>query len=1116
MDGKIASGIRDNHNRGRIGDFLKEKIKPGSRLSFVSAFFTIYAYHHLKDELDKIEGLDFLFGEPRFVSSLDPEKTDKKAFKIEDDELQLSNRLQQKKVAMDCAQWIREKVNIRSVRKPNFLHGKLYHINNNGVNEAIIGSSNFTVRGLGLNEQFNIELNLEVDSRRDREDLYEWFHEIWNDEALVEDVKDSVLQYLEQLYQENEPEFLYFKTLFHIFERFLEEQVEEGLLYERSLLTETDIWNTLFEFQKDGVKAAINKIMRHNGCIIADSVGLGKTYEALAIIKHFELLNYRILVLCPKKLKDNWTIYQAHTANVLNPFLDDRFGYTVISHSDLSREQGFSGDVDLAKFNWGNFDLIVIDESHNFRNNTKGKWDEDGNLIRKSRYERLMEDILKSGLKTKVLMLSATPVNNTLSDLRNQIYFITEGNDHAFSETMEIRSINETLKSSQATFTRWADSKKQAEVNTQDLLERLPSSFFKLLDEVTIARSRKHIQNYYQNEMSRIGRFPERVKPISLYPEIDLKKRFLTYDKLNDEISNYQLSLFNPSKYVKPEYRAKYIEKSTSRQVIYFTQEDREHFLIGMMKVNFLKRLESSVEAFEITLERTIAKIETLIKKILKFQVKQLTTPELDFSELNIDDLDDEELADALQVGKKLTFNLAHLDIKRWLKDLERDQKQLQSLWQAAKEVAPEDDAKLKELKGLIEKKVKNPTKDARGISNRKVLVFTAFADTASYLFEQLRQWASTELGVHIALVTGGHSGNKTTFGNTEFAQILTNFSPISKNRDRITSMPQEGEIDILIATDCISEGQNLQDCDYVINYDIHWNPVRIIQRFGRIDRIGSLHKKIQMVNFWPTKDLEKYINLKNRVEARMALVDITATGDEGILSNEQLRELITDELNYREKQLLRLREEVLDLEEFNETVTLSEFTLDDFRMELTRYLEKNRKLLEDAPLGLYALVPSPSGNLADHGHYDTLDKTTREIIAPGVIFCLKHKGGADGTEQVNPLQPYYLVYIREDGVVRYSFTHAKQILEIYRLLCAERKTPYRELCNLFNTETSNGDDMSKYSDLLNKAVKAIVGTFKKRNLANLATDRGGRLVDAQRQIKDTSDFELITWLVIK
>jgi len=457
MNKTINSGIRDNHKRGKVGDFLKEKIKPDSKLSIVSAYFTIYAYRHLKDKLDKIEKLDFLFGEPRFVSSLDPEKTDHKSFKIEDEELQLSNRLQQKKVALECANWIRDKVNIRSMVRPNFLHGKLYHVNNDGVNEAIIGSSNFTVRGLGLNDQPNIELNLEVDSRRDREDLFDWFQEIWNDDELVEDVKDKVLEYLQQLYQENNPEFIYFKTLFHIFKKFLDDQAKEGLLYEKSLLTETDIWKTLFEFQKDGVKAAINKIMRHNGCIIADSVGLGKTYEALGIIKHFELLNYKVLVLCPKKLKENWTIYQAHTANVLNPFPNDRFGYTVLCHTDLSRDKGNSGDIDLENFQWGNFDLIVIDESHNFRNNTKGKKDEEGKIIRKSRYERLLKDILQSGLKTKVLMLSATPVNNTLSDLRNQIYFITEGKDQAFSETMEIRSINETLKSSQATFTKWAD-----------------------------------------------------------------------------------------------------------------------------------------------------------------------------------------------------------------------------------------------------------------------------------------------------------------------------------------------------------------------------------------------------------------------------------------------------------------------------------------------------------------------------------------------------------------------------------------------------------------------------------------------------------------------------------
>lgn len=1115
MQNSFNSGIRDNHKRGKIGDFLREKITSGSKLSIVSAYFTIYAYHNLKDELDQIDKLDFLFGEPRFVRSLDPDKTDKKAFKIEDEELQLSYRLEQKKIAKECADWIRAKVNIRSMVRPNFLHGKLYHINNNGINDAIIGSSNFTVRGLGLNEQSNIELNLEVDSRRDQEDLFQWFQEIWNDKDLVEDVKDQVLEYLEQFYQENEPEFIYYKTLYHIFEKFIDDQTKEGLLYEKSLLTETDVWKKLFEFQKDGVKAAINKILKHNGCIIADSVGLGKTYEALAIIKYFELLNYKALVLCPKKLKENWTIYQAYTANILNPFASDRFGYTVLCHSDLSRDKGKSGDIDLRKINWGNFDLVVIDESHNFRNNTKGKRDEEGQIIRKSRYERLMEDIIKSSVRTRVLMLSATPVNNTLSDLRNQFYFITEANDHVFSESIGIHSISETLKGAQTTFTRWADPKKSQERNTKDLLEHLSSAFFTLLDELTIARSRKHIHNYYKDEMARIGNFPERLKPVSLFPKIDTKDRFLSYDKINDEISDYQLSLFNPSKYVKPEFKAMYEEKSKTAGVGVFTQATREHFLIGMMKVNFLKRLESSVKSFEITMDRTITKISALSEKIINFKVAKLKNPEIDFSELNVDDLDDEELTDALRVGKKLTFNLAHLDLNKWETDLQKDKDQLTVLHNAARAISPKDDAKLQKLKSLIRKKIENPTTNIKNQPNKKVLVFTAFADTARYIYDNLVDWAQRDLNTHIAIVTGGDSANKTTFGNSEFNQVLTNFSPLAKQRKLISSIPQEGEIDILIATDCISEGQNLQDCDYLINYDIHWNPVRIIQRFGRIDRIGSQNKSVQLVNFWPTKDLEKYINLKNRVEARMALVDITATGDEGILNNEQLKELITDDLNYREKQLLRLKDEVLDLEEFNETVTLSEFTLDDFRMELSRYIEKNRELLEDAPFGLYTVVPSPSGEFSTHGSYDNLDSKTTQIIAPGVIFCLKQKGDTSGNEMVNPLQPYFLVYIRNDGIVRYSFTQAKQILEIYRLLCSDKKFPYQELCSLFNNQTQNGNDMSYYTDLMNKAVNAIVSTFKKRNISNLLAGRSGKLVGEQHQIKDTSNFELITWLII-
>ncbi|KAA3619696.1 MAG: ATP-dependent helicase [Calditrichaeota bacterium] len=1111
----ILTGIRDNHNRGKVGDFLNEKIKSGSKLSVVSAFFTIYAYAHLKEKLDEIDSMDFLFGEPKFVSAIDPEKTDSKSFHINNEEINLSKKLEQKRIARECANWIAKKVNIRSIKKSNLLHGKLYHINNDGIEEAILGSSNFTVRGLGFGELSNIELNLEVDSRRDRSDLFTWFQEIWNDAELVEDVKAKVLDYLKLLYRENEPEFVYYKTLFHIFEKFLGEQADTGLLYQKTVLVETEVWKKLFEFQKDGVRAAINKILKHNGCIIADSVGLGKTFEALAIIKHFELLNYRVLVLCPKKLKENWNVYQAQNNSKLNPFLKDRFSFSVLCHTDLSRDAGYSGDINLEQLNWGNYDLIVIDESHNFRNNTKGKRDDEGQIIKKSRYERLMEDIISSGVKTKVLLLSATPVNNTLSDLRNQIYFITESNDHAFTETIGIASIKDTLQGAQRSFTHWADTTKGSERNTGELLDQLSSSFFTILDELTIARSRKHVQNYYKDELENIGQFPERKKPISLYPEIDLKKRFLSYDKLNSEISNYQLSLFNPSKFIKPEYKQIYIEKTKTRGVQVFTQIDRESFLINMMKINFLKRLESSVESFEITMDRTIKKIERLLNKIEKFEKMQLENEDIDYEELEPENLEDEELADALQVGKKLTFNLAHLNLDNWVKELKNDKDQLIVLHNAAQSVEPVDDAKLIQLKDVIETKVNQPTKNNDGKINRKIVVFTAFADTALYLYNQLKDWSKEDLKTEIAMVSGGNSENKATFGNKEFNHILTNFSPISKQRADIDSMPQEGEIDILIATDCISEGQNLQDCDLLVNYDIHWNPVRIIQRFGRIDRIGSRNKSIQLVNFWPTKDLEKYINLKNRVEARMALVDITATGDDALL-NESMKGLVEDEITYREKQLLRFKDEVLDLEDFSETVTLSEFTLDDFRMELSRYIEKNRKVLEDAPLGLYAIVPSPTSKYSKEKNVNLFDHVIQKTIRPGIIFCLKQKGDTSGNEQVNPLQPYYLVYLYEEGDVRFNFTHPKQILEVFRLLCSEKTEPYQKLCAIFNKETNDGTDMKLYKNSLDRAVKAIVSTFKRRTVQNLLSGRGGQIIDEQKQISQTSDFDLITWLIIK
>lgn len=1108
----ILSSIKDNHKRGSVGQFLRETIKPDSSLSIVSAYFTIYAYNQLKAELDGISDLKFLFGEPTFIRSLDPSKVNKRDFKIEDDKIviPIESRLIQKAIAKQCSDWLSEKAEIKSMVKPNFLHGKLYHIKQaTGIEKAAVGSSNFTVNGLGLGGSPNIELNIVIDSDRDRQDLKQWFDDLWNDDTgLVEDVKEQVLKYLEQLYIENEPEFIYFKTLYHIFDGYLSEQKQGGLLNERTGFFESEIWSMLFDFQKDGVKGAINKILKHNGCVIADSVGLGKTFEALAVIRYFELLNYRVLVICPKKLSANWTIYQASQNNALNPFSKDRFNFTVLYHTDLGRKSGRSeaNGIDLENFNWGAYDLVVIDESHHFRGNPSEKELEDG-TIKINRAKWLMDKVIKSGVRTKVLLLSATPVNNSLRDLRNQLSLITEGKDDALFEASQIKDISATLKNAQNQFTRWADPKANPDRNTKQLLERLDSAFFKMLDELTIARSRRHIKSFYNIEL--IGAFPERLKPISIYPDIDAKGRFPSYDKLNKQIQDYKLSVFNPSAYVQDEFKDKYTALA-GKEVLNFTQEKREHFLIGMMKINFLKRLESSIESFEISMDRTIQKIERLESKInnfinsgIKSQEEVLETLEPDEDELeeNGDDLDQ------WQVGKKLKFDLADLHLDQWLTDLNKDKQALIDLYNNAVAVTPDRDAKLSALRKTIEQKINSS-------QNKKVLIFTAFADTAKYLYSELKDWSTREMKLNIALVAG--SLTQTTFGKNDFANILTNFSPISKNRSKMKAMGLSGEIDILVATDCISEGQNLQDCDYIINYDIHWNPVRIIQRFGRIDRIGSRNKKIQLVNFWPTKDLDNYINLKERVEARMALVDVTATGEDNILNVEQIEELITDDLKYRNQQLKRLKDEVLDLEEMNESVSLTDFTLDDFRIELLNFLENNKKKLEDAPFGLYAVVPSPSGvhaNQIDASRFSTSEK---DIIKPGIVYCLKQKAEIDGHEEVNPLHPYFLVYIREDGAVRFNYTNAKQILEIYRLMCQGHRAPFEELCDLFNQETNNGSSMGRYSELLTQAVTEISRVFKKRANQKLSTDRGALLIPNQDLIRETSSFELVTWLIIK
>ena len=1075
----LKSGIRDNLLRESVHDFLEQEIKNGSALSIVSAYFTIYAYEKMQNSLNKIEELRFLFGDPDFVKRMDPNNTDTKAFDITDTGLELNQQLRQKPIAKACAEWIKEKVEIRTTRESNLIHGKMYHIANNGVEKAIMGSSNFTMRGLGLTQDNNnIELNLEVDSNRDRQDLKAWFDEVWNNDKLVEDVKEKVLATLGQIGKDHAPERIYYKTLYELFRDEIETRKTNEQSLEDTHLYDTQIWETLYEFQKEGVKSVIARLLRHNGCILADSVGLGKTYTALAVIKFFELRNERVLVLCPKKLHDNWALYPAYYSQDTNPFIDDKFGYTVRWHTDLSRYSGV-----LENFNWRNFDMIVIDESHNFRNDTKPTRDADGNFVRHSRYTRLLEEVIKEGTKTKVLMLSATPVNTSLIDLRNQIYLMTEKREDVFRESLGIGNIGSLLRQAQKEFRKWEEEGgENGKKDKAKLLETLGAEFFQLLGGISIARSRRHIKTFYAEEMVRIGEFPTPQKPENCHPPTDLTGE-LSYKDLADQIAEFTLSIYQPSGYVISEAAKQRL--ADEKQKFRFNQADRERFLIGMMQTNFLKRLESSAHALSKTLERTVGKIDEMLEKIDKYE-QNPRIQDADADVLPDDDEDDEEF---LINRARNPYHLRELDCIRWKEDLFKDKETLTAAWNNVKAITPERDGKLKAIKAHIRNKALNPTTDKDGKINRKLLVFTTFKDTALYLYDNLSDLAE-ELKLKVAMVSGDDTQNK-------FNAILNNFAPKARTKKDSTA----DEIDLLIATDCISEGQNLQDCDTVLNYDIHWNPVRIIQRFGRIDRIGSRNSTVQMINYWPTEDMEVYLRLQSRVESRMALADTAASGDDDPL-NEFTFEQAQMELNFRDEQLKQLREDVLDLDDLSDGIVMSDFTFDYFFAQLLKYLERNRAELEATPKGAYAVT--------------TNENSPTET---GVIFFLQQRNATTDIEKKtpSPIYPYYTVYIRKNGDIRYGCANAKQVLDLFESTAVGKRDELPELCLQFDQETQHGKHMEDYNKLLNAVIAHITRSHQKTQTKNLGRGgtRGFKLPVASEAPRDSSDFELVTWLII-
>lgn len=1082
----------DNKNNKMI-DEIRDYTKKDSKISMISSSFTLFAFEELKKELSKIDEFRFIFTEPTFVTK----KQEMKQFYIDKNnnifgtefEIKLRNEMTQSSIAKECAKWIEEKAEFKSFKQKNPAYPRLMCIENEDDVVAMNGSVDFTADSLGIVPSTRMEAINALYGKEYTLGMLQTFENMWNNEDELQEVTDLVMENLNVIHKENPPEFIYFITLYNIFYDYLNELTDDRIVKEKTGIKETLIWNKLYQFQKDGALGAIEKMENYNGCIIADSVGLGKTFSALAIIKYYELRNSRVLVLCPKKLRDNWTVYTMNDKR--NIFVEDRFSYDVLNHTDLSRESGYSGDMNLSTLNWENYDLVVIDESHNFRNNPPIK-------DRKTRYQKLMQDVIKSGVQTKVLMLSATPVNNKMNDIKNQIAFITEEKDKAL-EDEGIKSINNTLKNAQKVFNDWSDLV-DSERTSEKFVDMMNMDYFKILDTLTIARSRKHIEKYY--DIEEIGEFPERLKPINEYSEIDQNGVFSNISDINNTINKLNLAIYSPLKYVYAhklaEYERKYdIEVKDGKS--FFRQRDRESSLIHLMRTNILKRLESSIHSFKLTVSRILDHVNRIIKSIDNHDLNY--TENINNEDVSILDIDpDDTMFEDLLVGNKVKVLLKDADTIKWRQELEEDKQILEGILSKAELVTPEIDGKLNTLKDTIVKKLLKPINEG----NRKILIFTTFSDTAEYLYENLSEHAK-DLGINTALVVGSGTNKSTIKIPKEYRgqirlgdinSVLTLFSPKSKECKKIYPNMNE-EIDLLIATDCISEGQNLQDCDFVVNYDIHWNPVRIIQRFGRIDRIGSENKKIQLVNFWPTEDLDEYINLEQRVKGRMVLADVSATGEENPVEENQSKEM--KDLLYRRNQLEKLKKEVVDLEDISGGISITDLNFSDFRVDLTGYLKENKGKLEQTPTGLYSLVKIPDG--------------LNDELNPGVIFLLEQVSGEVNNLEKNPLYPYYLVYVSNDGEVEISYDKAKRLLDYYKKTCYKNDELNKDLINRFNEATNNGENMDKYSTLLERAIEEIVGKKQQLGIESLF-HKGGTSI-SENNVDGLEDFELISFLIL-
>ena len=826
----------------------------------------------------------------------------------------IENALHLSDAAKNALEFLRrDQVKVKAIINA-FCHAKLYLFKDKkdpAHNYFIQGSSNLTYAGLGYVPSSNVELNMADTGNTDAyRSLRDWFQEQWSDVAKSEmpedrekprgkqiDVKQYFIQEIEKIFRKYTPEEIYYKILFELFNADLD--LDGGIEHKQDmqLLQTSVIWKTLFNYQQKGVISLIKMLRKYNGAILADAVGLGKTFSALAVIKYFQTQNYLTVLLCPKKLEQNWTQYLRRTGS---RFEKDEFDYIVRFHTDMQGDRlDHYNDAKLNYLQTRKKILIVIDESHNLRNEKSG------------RYQELMSKLIqnKEGQENrdvKVLMLSATPINTGLNDVKGQFNLIGHGNDAAFdNEEFGVESLLNLFKDAQSKYTQWCNNPDRT---IGGFIATLPPKFFNLTDKLIVARTRKLIEKTLGEDLG----FPDKDKPVNIYQGVEHLGKLQTTEEIYQKFDELHLTAYQPSLFLeKTQAKArKGAEKEWDDNV------NRERFLVKMMGVLFMKRLESSWFSCMTTVKKVLDVHEQTLQLALDFKEKggkgEVTTGT---GGEGMDDEEIDELMDETYSLRKGTIRLADMkNLGGFIRNLQMDVNKLKAIYANMQsfandyETGKEKDLKLEELIRLL-----NEKKNAK---NKKIVIFTAFADTAQFIFEELKKRGFTRMASASGqnVLTTGHHSNK------NFTEVLESFSPYSKlykekdwsylyveakldrakyyddekqrwnvgydewksliaqsDRKDIQRLLDDG-IDILIATDCLSEGQNLQDADTQVNYDIHWNPVRLIQRFGRIDRIGSPNKKIHCVNFWPAKSFEEYLHLETRIQNRMSMMTLVGS----------------------------------------------------------------------------------------------------------------------------------------------------------------------------------------------------------------------------------------------